>query len=272
MSNSQKKLGIIAGEGSLPRIVSVEALRQGYQTHVIAINQASKNDLQNICTSVELLPFGKFESWLSFLRSHSIDELVVIGKVHKLWALSRIPFFDALGRQAYKRIINLDDFSIHALLADYASEFGFKILPQNKFLKELLVPAGNLNQVLIASPEILADIEYGFAMAKKAAELKVSQTIVVKDKAVMALEAAEGTDETIVRGCKLAKQNALVIKVSWFNQHQELDMPTIGLRTLQTIAKHKGAGLAIEAGSTFVVDLQKCVEFAHQKNLVFIAI
>jgi UDP-2,3-diacylglucosamine hydrolase len=269
-TSTSKRLGILAGEGSLPRIVAQSANKQGYSTYAIAINQQALNDLQGQCSFASNLEFGKFQQWLDFINAHELTEFVVIGKVPKVWALSRLPFFDSLGRQALSQVKTLNDFDIHNTLVDFASHYGVKLIPQQQFLQELLVSAGNLSNVSLTDDQE-ADLEYGFKMAKKAAELQVSQTIVVKNKSVMAIEAAEGTDQTIERGCKLAKKEAVIIKVAWINQHEELDIPTVGLTTLKTIAKYGGSVLAIEEKKTFVVDLEECMSFAQKHNISFVS-
>jgi len=266
-----KRLGIIAGEGSLPRTLSINAMKEGYETIAIAINLKSFIDLQGHYTEGKLLPLTQTAKCIQYLQSKEVSELVFIGKVHKLWAISQIPFLDGLGRRYLQRLINLQDNTVHDLLVQICSESGFQIIPQITFLQNLLAPKQNFtNRPLTKAEE--QDIEFGFEMAKRAAELEVSQLVVVKDRSVMAFEAAEGTDKTIERGCRLARKGGVVIKVAWKNQLEQFDLPTIGPRTIQTIAKHKGTVLAIQANSTFIAEPERTIKLAKEKNIAFMAI
>ncbi|MDJ0625108.1 MAG: UDP-2,3-diacylglucosamine diphosphatase LpxI [Candidatus Caenarcaniphilales bacterium] len=268
---NNKKLGIIAGEGILPRTLSENALKQGYETYAIGLNLKSFLDLQGIYTQGKMIPGRLGGQCIEYFRSNKVEEIVFIGKIHKLWAISQIPFLDKLGRECLKRMINLEDNTFHKVLQEIAQENGFNIIPQLQFLKDLL-PSTQIFTFRDLSEKEREDIDYGFDKAKKASELEVSQMVVVKNKSVMAFEAAEGTDKTIERGCKLAKKGGVVVKVKWKNQSDKFDLPTIGPRTIKTIAKHKGSILAIEANSTFVAEKEKTIALANKLGVGFLAI
>lgn len=271
MPSQNKKIGIIAGEGSLPRTVSLNALEEGYETYIIALNPASFKDLRGAYTNVKNIPLGQIQKWHEYFQAHSVSEVTFIGKVHKLWAISQLPFFDNKAKEILSQVSNFNDFNVHAKIAETFKEYGYKLLNQSRFLKKLLLPPSDLSEIPL-SPAQKEDLEYGFDMARKAAQLKVSQTVVVKDRSVMAFEAAEGTDETIIRGCKLAGKDAVIIKVSWEDQHQELDIPTVGPDTIKIIAKYKGAVLAIEANTTFIIEEAETVELAKKNGIALLSV
>ncbi|MFA6990103.1 MAG: LpxI family protein, partial [Candidatus Gastranaerophilaceae bacterium] len=116
------------------------------------------------------------------------------------------------------------------------------------------------------------DIEYGFNMAKEIGRLDLGQTVVVQNKMILAVEAIEGTDKAIERGCKLGSGEAIVVKVSKPNQDKRFDIPTVGLGTLKTMKKYGANVLAVEADETFIVERKKMIEFARKNNMVIIAV
>ncbi|MDX1919839.1 MAG: UDP-2,3-diacylglucosamine diphosphatase LpxI [Candidatus Caenarcaniphilales bacterium] len=271
MSERKKRIGIIAGEGSLPRTVSKNALLEGYETFIIPINSASFKDLQGAYTEAKQIALGQILKWHEYFQANAVEEVTFIGKVHKIWALSQFPFFDNKAKEILAQVSNFNDFNVHDKIAETFADFGYKLLSQRRFLKDLLSAPCDLARIPLSEAQ-KQDLDYGFDMARRASQLKVSQTVIVKDQSVMALEAAEGTDEAIIRGCKLAGKDAVIIKVSWEEQHQELDIPTVGPGTIQTIAKHKGAVLAVEANTTFIIEKEETIELARKYGIALLSI
>lgn len=267
----KKKIGLIAGEGSLPRTLSVNAQKAGYQIYAIGINLKSFLDLQGKYTEGKFIIGSQVRKCLNYLKERDVQDIVFIGKVHKLWAIGQIPFLDELGRTCLKRMIDLQDNTFHQVIRQLTEENGFNIVSQMQFLQDLLAQKGHFTSRQLTENEKL-DIEYGFDMAKKASTLEVSQMVVVKNRSVMAFEAVEGTDKTIERGCKLARSGGVVVKVSWKKQSDKFDLPAIGPRTIQTIAKNKGTVLAIESGSTFIAEPEKTIALANKLNIALLAL
>ena len=118
----------------------------------------------------------------------------------------------------------------------------------------------------------MEDVNYGFWLAKEMGKVDVGQSVVIKDKMIMAVEAIEGTDMCIKRGAKFAKRNAVVVKVSKPFQDKRFDIPAIGLRTLRTMHKYKADLIAVEANETIIVDQEKVVEYADKHGIVILAV
>ena len=121
-------------------------------------------------------------------------------------------------------------------------------------------------------PEQIEDVNYGYWLAKESGKLDIGQSVVIKDKMIMAVEAIEGTDKCIKRGCKIAKKNARVIKVAKPSQDKRFDIPAIGMRTLRTMKKNKADLIAVEAGETIIVDKDEVIDFANKNNIVIMAV
>ena len=148
---------------------------------------------------------------------------------------------------------------------------GISILDQTLFIKNLMIPSGVLGK-LQPTPEQIEDVNYGYWLAKESGKLDIGQSVVIKDKMIMTVEAIEGTDKCIKRGCKIAKKNARIIKVAKPAQDQRFDIPAIGLRTLRTMKKYKADLIAVEAGETIIVDQEEVVKYANKHNIVIMAV
>lgn len=265
-----KRLGLIAGEGDLPRVSSANAIKEGYEVYAIAINRKAFFDLKGVYTKAIMIPPVKLGEYVKFGKENELKEILVVGKLSKLYAISQIPFLDELGKSYLKRLINFEDNVFHSVIKDIIQETGFEILPQSRFLKHFFLEKGLFSKRALTENE-QKDLDYGIELAQKASSLEIGQTIVIKNQAIMAFEAAEGTDEAIKRGCKLAKKNAVIVKVPWERQFEFFDLPTVGTRTLRNIAKHKGSVLAVKAGHTFVIEPEKVSKLADELNVSFLA-
>ncbi len=157
------------------------------------------------------------------------------------------------------------------LIIKELEKIGITALDQTIFIKNLMIPAGVLGK-LKPTQDQMQDVNYGFWLAKETGKLDIGQSVVVKDKMVMAVEAIEGTDVCIKRGCKLAKNGACVVKVAKPTQDKRFDIPAIGLRTLKTMHKYKASLIAVEANETIIVNQQKVIDYADKHGIVIMAV
>jgi DUF1009 family protein len=145
-----------------------------------------------------------------------------------------------------------------------------KLLDSTILLRDYLAPKGTLTKRAPSAVE-LDDIHFGFMIAKLMGGIDIGQTVVVKEKAIVAIEAMEGTDRAILRGCQIAQKGAVVVKTSKPKQDNRFDVPVIGPRTIETMIKGKGGCLAIEAGKTLVLDMETTVRLANKANIAIVA-
>jgi len=136
-------------------------------------------------------------------------------------------------------------------------------------LKEYLAPKGTITKRGPTLKE-LEDISFGATIAKEMGSIDVGQTVVVKDKAIVAIEAMEGTDATIRRGGKIAQNGAVVIKMSKPDQDLRFDIPVIGLRTIQSMVKSRAGCLGIESGKTLIINYDACVKLANKSGICIV--
>jgi DUF1009 family protein len=155
-------------------------------------------------------------------------------------------------------------------VADRLNKEGMVLLDSTLLLKKYLAPKGTLTKRPPTEIE-LKDIEFGLGIAKMMGGIDIGQTVVIKEKAIVAIEAMEGTDKTIARGGSIARQGAVVVKASKPKQDNRFDVPVIGPKTIQIMASVKAACLAIEAGKTLIIDREKTVELANKAGICIVA-
>lgn len=264
------KIGLIAGGGVLPALVAQSAMAMGYRVVTLALTDAAGDALQPHCEKVYRCGIGEVGRALESFRAEAIDRVVIVGRVDKQVIFSR-PKFDLRALAFLRMVRRKSDDHIMAEIARGFEKEGMRILDQRSFLRELC-PGPGILTVRPPAQEEWKDIAYGFALAKRIGELEIGQTVVVKDQAVLAVEAIEGTDQAISRGCALGEKGAVVVKVSRPGQDMRWDVPTVGTRTIEQLIAGKGAVLAIEAEYTLVVNTPAVVEMANEAGLAVVAV
>jgi DUF1009 family protein len=272
-TESSRTLGLIAGMGSLPLVVADEAKKMGYYVTAIALQPPADESLKSIADDFHKVRIGSFGRLLSLLKKLSITEAVLAGKVtKKLLYEDKKNIIPDL--QAVKLLFSLknraDDTIMKAVVRELEKN-GIRIHKTTIFTKKLLAPEGVLTRKKPTKDE-LKDIEFGWGIAKKMGRLDIGQTVVVKNTAVMAVEAIEGTDEAIRRGGQLAQKNAVIIKVSKPKQDMRFDVPTVGIDTLRSMKRVDAKVLALEAAKCIIIDKDKFIREADKAGIVVFGI
>ncbi len=266
---SSKSIGLIAGQGMLPRIIAEDARKNGYRVVAVALSGLADGSEKDYAHVLKRINAGKVNSVLGFLRDNGVTEAVFAGKVPKsmLYDGTVIPDFRALG--LLKKIVDQrDDTIIDTIVSEFERE-GIKFLDMKEFCSDLLTPEGKLTKRGPSRSES-RDIEFGFKMAKEVGRLDIGQTVVVKDRAVMAVEAIEGTDEAIKRGGALAKEGAVVVKVSRPGQDMRFDVPVVGPDTLEALVQAKVRVLALEAHKSIFLERDAFISGAEEAGISII--
>lgn len=266
----ENKQCLVAGDGNLPVEVAKCAKNNGFEVICISLANDNVKELKKYCAKVYSCHPGEINRITKILQDEEIKQLTFIGKVHKR-VLLQLHKFDSRAIELLKQASRLNDDKVMLLIIEEMNKLGITILDQTIFIKNLMIPAGVLGDVK-PTEEQLQDVNYGFWLAKEMGKLDVGQSVVIKDKMIMAVEAIEGTDVCIKRGCKLAKKGACVIKVSKPSQDKRFDIPAIGLRTLRTMKKNKASLIAVEASETIIVNQEEVIKFANKNNIVIMAV
>ncbi len=264
------KQGLIAGNGRLPVQLAKNAKENGFDVVAISLSSDNRNDLRKYCSKVYDFAPGEVLKIKHALEAEKIKQLTFIGKVSKSLVIKR-PRFDSLAVEFLKQAKRLNDDAIMLFLVEELNKLGITVLDQTIFIKNLMVPRGVLGKVQPTELQ-LSDVEYGYKIAKEMGELDIGQSVVIKDRMIMAIEAIEGTDRCIKRGCRLGKKDSVIVKVAKPKQDKRFDIPAFGLNTLKTMKKYKARLIAVEANETILVDLKKTIEFADKNNIVVMAV
>jgi DUF1009 family protein len=256
-------IGILAGWGRFPVAVAEAIRRRGGRTAILSIRDHADADLAVLADVHGQVGVAEIGAAVDFFRRHGVARATMAGKIHKSRLFARHAWIhhlpDWVGLRTFwphlvgRRRDNRDDSLLGAIAAAFDAG-GVRICPATDFAPELLATEG-----LVAGPPLTArqeaDVVFGWRLAKELGRLDIGQTVVVKNRAPLALEAIEGTDECIRRAGQLCPAGGIVVvKVAKPQQDLRFDMPTIGIGTLDSLAAAGAAVLAIEAGRTILVD------------------
>ena len=264
-----KKLGLIAGAGELPMAIAQEARSQGYNVIAIGLEPLADKALASYVDEIKWVNVGKFGKLIDSLKKQGIKEAVMAGKVSKtLLYKSKI----TPDLRAVKLLFSLKDRKDDSILLAIAKELaeeGIHLVDILRFSTGILTPEGVLT-INKPSEDEWKDIAFGWKIAKEIGRLDIGQTVVVKNQAVMAVEAIEGTDEAIKRGGKLAGEGAVVVKVSKPNQDMRFDVPVVGLDTLRTMKDVGARVLSIESKKSIILSREKIIEESTKANIAIV--
>lgn len=264
------KLGLIAGNGQFPLLVLEEARKQGIPVVVAAIKEETFPEIEGLAPEVHWLGIGQLGKLIQVFKQAGVDKAVMAGQV------KHVQIFGS-GRPDLKMmrvLLSLPQKNTDALIGGVAralAEEGIELIDSTALLKALIAEPGPLTSRKPNRGEE-RDIQYGRRIAREVARLDLGQTIVVKDQAVVAVEAMEGTDETIRRAARLVGgQRLTVVKVGKPNQDMRFDVPVIGMRTLEVLRECNVSAMAIDAGRTLILDRPKFLEEADRLKLAIVA-
>jgi DUF1009 family protein len=258
--------GLIAGNGRFPFLVLEGARSQGIEMAVIALKEEASPDLEKVAKRLHWVSLGELSKAIALMQQEGVNRAVMAGQVkhNKIfsairpdWKLAKLLF--SLPKK------NTD--SLIGAVAKVLEEEGIQLVDSTMFLKPLLPEAGVLTRRAPDQREA-TDMAYGLGVARHIAEMDIGQTVVIADRACVAVEAMEGTNETIVRAARFAEGKPLVVvKVSKPKQDMRFDVPVVGLPTVEAMKKSGATALAIDAGRTLLFDRDELIESANAAGI-----
>lgn len=261
-----EKIGLIAGNGKLPKIFIENAIKNNYEVYPVYLFDTVEEQVKNCKNSIKysVAQPGKI---ISYFKKQNISRLVMLGKVEKDLIFSNLKF-DFIAMKILFSAKNKKDKNILKAIIDYIESEGIEVLPQNYLLDNLMAKEICYTKKNIDKNDEKT-INIGIEAAKMLTDIDAGQTVVVKNESVVALEGIEGTDKTILRGGELAGKDCIVVKMARRSQDYRIDIPTIGLDTIKKVVEISGSGIVIEANKMLFVDEKEVVEYAN-KNKIFI--
>ena len=269
-SDSNGRIGLIAGSGRFPIIFAENARRLGYMVSAIAHIGETAPELEECVDRIHWIRIGQFSKALNALKGDGVSQVVLLGGIKKTHVFTTVrPDLRAI--MLFRRLRNWKDDGILRAVAEELEQEGIQICESTFGLEGILVEPGTLTKRAPTKKE-WEDIRFGWEIAHETGRLDIGQCVVVKDRAVVAVEAVEGTDEAIKRGGLLAKTGAVVVKRSKPNQDLRFDLPAIGPTTVETMCSVKASVLAIEAGRTVLLDREEMLRQANAARLAIVGI
>ena len=264
------KLGLIAGNGQFPFLIVEGARKAGAQVAVAAIREETDPEIERVADNVTWVGVGQLGKMLRFFKSEGVEKAIMAGQVkHVQIFSSSIPDL-----RMVKMLLKLPRKNTDALIGAVANELaseGIELIDSTHFLKDQLPSVGTLTKRKPDDRE-RADIEYGLEIAHEIARLDLGQTIVVRDRACVAIEAMEGTDAVIRRAGELAGGRLKVVKIAKPNQDMRFDVPVVGLSTIQTMINAGATCLCLTAEKTLMFEREEMIQLAHKNKIAITAV
>ena len=278
---NDRRIGLLAAWGRLPILVAQALKQQNYRISCLAVADHADPALRELCDDFHWVGLAKLGGAIRFFRRCGVQQATMAGKFHKvlmyeprIW-LRHLPdwtFIKTFYRYILKRDRDRKDDTLLGALADAFAIHGITFHPATDYAPELLVKPGQIAGRPPSGSQ-QNDIEFGWNIAKQMGGLDIGQSICIKDRAVLAVEAIEGTDACIHRAGQLCPQGGFtVVKVAKPQQDMRFDVPTVGVRTLRTMVAAGARVLAIEGGRTILLDDDEFRSYAAENKLSVVAL
>jgi hypothetical protein len=266
-----EKIGLIAGNRKFPLLFAQKAKELGYYIVSIAIKGDTSRRLKDYVDKIYWIRVEEFNELFKIFKQEGVVKIVMAGQVNPAHLFNARVNAHADIKDLMENIKDKRADTIFGYIADKLEEGGFELLDSTFPVKELLPHKGILTK---RQPDFneWQDIYFGAEIAKEMGFLDIGQTVAVKNKAVVAVEALEGTDALIRRAGKIARNGAVIVKVSKPNQDMRFDIPVVGLRTVKNLVKSGASVLAIEAEKTLFIDRKEALRLADHKSMSIVAI
>ncbi len=264
------KYGLIAGNGQFPFLAVEGARKAGVSLSIVAIKEETDKRIEEVAEKVIWVGIGQLGKMISFFKKEGVTKALMCGQVKHVQIFSGA-FPD--WRMA-KMLYNLPRRNTDSLIGGIADELAkdeIELIDSTFFIKDRLAQEGVLSKRKPDSNE-LGNIEYGLKIANEIARLDLGQTIVVRAKACVAIEAMEGTDAVIKRAGELAKGKLTVIKVAKPNQDMRFDVPVVGVPTINTMINAGATCLCLTPNKTLMFDKEEMLKLADSHKICVVAL
>ena len=263
-------IGLIAGGGRFPLLLAESARKAGHRVVAVAHLHSTDPALERLADACTWVKLGQFKTVLKALQDGGVERVVLLGGItKKRFMVDVLP--DALGLQLMARVAVRSDDNLLRAIAAILDEHGMPVMDPTPYLAGALAPEGVLGRHQPSEAE-LDEARYGLELARAIGKLDLGQTVVVKERCGVAVEALEGTDACIKRGGELAGPGTIVAKAVKPQQDRRFDLPAVGPRTIASMAAVKARLLAVEAGGTLVMEREELVRQADKAGIVVVGL
>ncbi|MCD6413442.1 MAG: UDP-2,3-diacylglucosamine diphosphatase LpxI [Elusimicrobia bacterium] len=264
-----ENLGIIAGEGDFPVIISRQLAEKGSKPKIAAIKNLTDETISQFASGIVFLKLGEVKKAIDFFKTEKIKTVIMAGRVRHASIFDIKPDLTAvkiLARAKDKRA----DTILRAVCESFEKE-GIKIVSSVEPLKDFLFEEKIYTKRKPTKKEI-ENIKFAEEIAHKISDADIGQTVAVKDKVVVAVEAMEGTDACILRAGRIAGSGCVIVKTARAKQDFRFDVPVVGIRTIKKLAEAKASALAAQAKATLFFDREEAVKLSNETGISIIGI
>ncbi|HAK60653.1 MAG TPA: DUF1009 domain-containing protein [Nitrospiraceae bacterium] len=265
-----KKIGLIAGNGTFPIVFARAARQKGLEVIAVAHEGETTPDLEQWVDALFWIKVGQLGQLIAILKEQDVRDVLMAGGIRKTRMFGEAEF-DSRGKALFARMAQKKDDSILRAVAEELESEGISVRESTLYLDSILASGGVLTREKPSDDE-WEDIAFGRQMAEAIGALDIGQTVVVKDRAVLAVEAIEGTDEAIRRGGRLCGSGAVVVKACKPQQDVRFDLPAVGTQTIQSMVEVNAACLAVEAGKTILLDREAVIAAADKAGISIVGV
>ena len=266
-----RRLAIVAGNGRFPFLVLEAAREQGLDPLVIAIREEASAELGRAASGIHWLSLGEAARFFEILDAERVGRVALAGQVKHVQLYSAIPP-DHVVQGALETLERKNTNALIGAFVQMLEARGIEVVDSTLFLKPLLPEAGTLTRRGLDAQEA-ADVEYGREIARQIAGLDIGQTVVVAERACVAVEAMVGTDATIERAARLGNGRRLtVVKVSKPGQDMRFDVPVVGPATIAVMDRANARALAVDAGKTLLFERARLIDDADRCGIAVVAL
>lgn len=265
------RIGLVAGNGQLPVIFAKKAKEKGDTVIALGLRGVTSEELALYVEKIHWFEWGDLKKALLLAVTERLRKITLLGKIKKEALFKGSKKFDEESKKIVRSAGGKKDYAVLKEVANLVKTVGIEIIDPTPYLEDLVPIKGVITKKRPSPPET-EDIKYGRQVASELARFDIGQTVVVKDKTVIALEAAEGTDETIKRAGLLLDGGFTVIKMARPDQDARFDIPLVGLDTLKIISEFKGSVLALEEKRTFLMDREEVIKFADANQIAIVVV
>ena len=264
-------LGLIAGNGQLPFLVArAYASRGGGRVVAAGFKGDTDPTLAGLVDEFTWVGVGQLGRLIRVFKKAGASEAVMAGQITPTRLFSKVKF-DVRGLKLYAGLKDRKADTIFTAVANEFAKDGIRLVDSTRYLDEHMPAEGVLTRTQ-PTREQLEDVAFGVGIARDLGGPDIGQTVVVKDRAVVAVEAIEGTNETITRGGRLSGEGTVVVKMAKPGQDMRFDVPVIGPKTIEVMAKAKAALVAVEAKRTLIVDQDATIKAADAHGICIMAV
>ncbi len=266
-----KKIGLIAGNRKFPLLFAESARKKGCSVVAVAIKGDTCPGLIKLVDKIYWLKLSQFQEMFDIFKAEAVEGVIMAGQVSPRRLFSRETQNSPVLKEILATLKDKKADTLFGAVAQRLEAAGLKLLDSTTFIEEYLPKKGTLTGI---EPDFdtWEDIYFGLNLAKQVANLDIGQTVAVKSKAIVAVEAFEGTDNLIRRSGKIGRGKVVIVKVSKPKQDMRFDIPVVGLNTVRNLVKAKCRCLAFEAGKTLFIDQEESIKLADRKGIAIVAV